>query len=103
MSWKVVGRRALSVLAVLTAAAAVAQGAAPPQAAAVDQPRLVAADSNSADWTTVGHGASEQRFSPLTQINDKNVGRLGLAWYADLNTYRGVEATPVVVSQAETL
>ena len=29
----------------------------------------------------------EQRFSPLKQINDSNVQRLGLAWFAPLNTY----------------
>ena len=47
-------------------------------------------DVHGRDWT-------EQRFSPLKQINDNNVERLGLAWYADLNTYRGVEATPLVI------
>ena len=47
----------------------------------------------------MSHGRtwSEQDYSPLTQVNDKNVQRLGLAWYADLNTYRGVEATPLEV------
>lgn len=44
-----------------------------------------------------GRTWSEQRFSPLTQIDDTNVGRLGLAWYADLNTYRGVEGTPLEI------
>ncbi|KPL66932.1 quinohemoprotein alcohol dehydrogenase [Erythrobacter sp. SG61-1L] len=39
----------------------------------------------------------EQRFSPLKQINDGNVQRLGLAWYDDLETYRGVQASPLVV------
>src|SRR5262249_55484617 len=31
------------------------------------------------------------------QINDKNVKDLGLAWYADLGTYKGVVATPLVI------
>ncbi len=39
----------------------------------------------------------EQRFSPLKQINADNAGKLGLAWYADLNTYRGVQATPLFI------
>src|SRR5690606_24433369 len=39
----------------------------------------------------------EQRFSPLAQINPETVGRLGLAWYADINTERGMEASPLVV------
>ena len=56
-----------------------------------------APDRDAGQWTTVGRGWSEQRFSPLAQINDKTVGRLGLAWYSELNTYRGVEATPIVL------
>src|ERR1700754_3278622 len=44
-----------------------------------------------------GRGWDEQRFSPLTQINESNVGQLGLAWYADLGTYRGIEATPLAI------
>ena len=56
-----------------------------------------APDRDAGQWSTVGRGWSEQRFSPLAQINDRNVGRLGLAWYSELNTYRGVEATPVVL------
>jgi quinohemoprotein ethanol dehydrogenase len=65
--------------------------------ASVDQRRLEAADKEPGQWMSVGRTWSEQRFSPLKQINDKTVGRLGLAWYADLNTYRGVLATPLVI------
>ena len=32
-----------------------------------------------------------------TQINAANVGQLGLAWYAEFDTDRGQEATPLVV------
>jgi quinohemoprotein ethanol dehydrogenase len=38
-----------------------------------------------------------QRYSPLKQIHEGNVSRLGLAWYADLDTFRGVEATPLAI------
>ena len=44
-----------------------------------------------------GRTYSEQRFSPLNKINADNVKNLGLAWYYDLDTDRGQEATPVVV------
>jgi quinohemoprotein ethanol dehydrogenase len=67
------------------------------QAGPVDAARLRAAESDAANWLTDGRGYSAQRFSPLTQINDGNVGRLGLAWFAELDTLRGVEATPLVV------
>src|SRR5579871_2841523 len=48
-----------------------------------------------ADWTTYGRTNDEQRFSPLTQINEQNVGQLGLAWSRELASTRGLEATPL--------
>jgi len=56
-----------------------------------------AGQAPSADWTMVGHTLDEQHFSPLTQINDRNVGQLGLAWYADIQTERGMEGTPLEI------
>ena len=70
---------------------------APRPAADVDGARIRAADAEPGQWLTVGRTYEEQRFSPLTQIDQSNVGRLGLAWYADLDTYRGVEATPLYI------
>ncbi len=49
------------------------------------------------DWASTGLEWNEQHFSPLDQINADTVGDLGLAWYVDLNTDRGQEATPLVV------
>src|SRR5690606_10841316 len=37
------------------------------------------------DWSAIGYSYDEQRFSPLTDINDQNVGTLGIAWFADLD------------------
>jgi len=48
------------------------------------------------EWLTYGRDYGEQRFSPLTQVNEYNVDQLGLAWYADMDTARGQEATPLV-------
>jgi len=50
-----------------------------------------------AEWPSHGRDAWEQRFSPLDQIDAENVDRLGLAWGVDLETRRGIEATPLVV------
>src|SRR5690606_24185290 len=58
---------------------------------------LLKTGGNGDDWAGIGYSYDEQRFSPLTDINDKNVGGLGLAWSADLEDARGQEATPVVV------
>jgi quinohemoprotein ethanol dehydrogenase len=49
-------------------------------------------------WLTYGRTYSEQRFSPLKEINDKNASQLGLAWSYDLDTHRGQESTPLVVN-----
>jgi alcohol dehydrogenase (cytochrome c)/quinohemoprotein ethanol dehydrogenase len=69
----------------------------PASPANVDASRLVNADQHPGDWMSYGRTYSEQRFSPLTLINDQNVGQLSLAWYVDLDTRRGQEATPLVV------
>ncbi|MCX7676914.1 MAG: PQQ-dependent dehydrogenase, methanol/ethanol family, partial [Alteraurantiacibacter sp.] len=57
------------------------------------------AQGDHAEWINTGRTPDEQRFSPLDQINAGNVGQLGLAWYADLATDRGQEATPIVVGR----
>ena len=48
------------------------------------------------EWLTVAGDHNETRFSALDTISDKNVGTLGLAWSADLDTARGQEATPLM-------
>ena len=63
----------------------------------VTDAQIVHADDQAGNWLTHGRTYSEQRFSPLKQINDHNTARLGLAWYFDLDTNRGQEATPLVV------
>ncbi|MGA7917326.1 MAG: PQQ-dependent dehydrogenase, methanol/ethanol family [Candidatus Acidiferrales bacterium] len=63
----------------------------------VDGARIIHADDEPGNWMTYGRTYSEQRFSPLKQINDTNIAGLGLAWFYDLDTRRGQEATPIVV------
>ena len=55
-----------------------------------------AAVAAGADWTMYGRTNDEQRFSPLSQINEQNIGQLGLLWDRELGTTRGLEATPLV-------
>ena len=82
---------------------AVSEEAAAPEAAVerpaawIDDDRIANADAEPENWLAHGRTWSEQRFSPLDQINASNVGGLSLAWYADLDTTRGQEATPIVV------
>jgi quinohemoprotein ethanol dehydrogenase len=59
---------------------------------------LSADDAWSDDWLSYGHTYSEQRFSPLTEINSSNVGNLGLVWSLDLDGIKSLEATPLEVA-----
>ncbi|MDR2216624.1 MAG: PQQ-dependent dehydrogenase, methanol/ethanol family, partial [Nevskiaceae bacterium] len=70
--------------------------------AQVDDARLLAANDavNVGQWLSHGRDYSEQRFSPLTQLTPDTVGQLGLAWFADFDTRRGQESTPLVVDGA---
>src|SRR6202041_2866864 len=56
------------------------------------------AAGDGADWSMYGRTTDEQRFSPLSQINEQTIGRLGLAWSKELGTTRGLEATPIVAN-----
>jgi len=69
----------------------------PSSTKSVDDAAITRADKDGVNWLSYGRTHDEQRFSPLDKVNDTNVGRLGLAWYADLDTNRGQEATPIEV------
>jgi PQQ-dependent dehydrogenase (methanol/ethanol family) len=70
---------------------------APPTTALVDAERIINADAEPGNWLSNGRTYSEQRYSPLDQIDEATVGDLGLAWYLDLDTNRGQQASPIVV------
>jgi quinohemoprotein ethanol dehydrogenase len=87
-------------LLVLVAAAATSVGAAragQTDAGVVDGARIENSYAEARNWLSYGRTYSEQRYSPLKQINADNARDLGLAWFADLDTNRGQEATPLVV------
>ncbi|MDB4915786.1 MAG: hypothetical protein JWM95_3430, partial [Gemmatimonadetes bacterium] len=63
---------------------------------AVDDARLRNASADSTNWLMYGRDFKDQRFSSLSQVNEKNVARLGLAWSQEFTTTRGLEATPLV-------
>ncbi|NOX49348.1 MAG: PQQ-dependent dehydrogenase, methanol/ethanol family [Gammaproteobacteria bacterium] len=50
-----------------------------------------------ANWLSTGRTYDEQRHSPLSDINTQSISDLGLAWYWDTGTKRGLQATPIVV------
>ncbi len=58
--------------------------------------RIINADNEPENWLSNGRTYDEQRFSPLTGINEANVSSLGLAWHFDIDTNRAMEATPLI-------
>ena len=90
MNWR-------ATASILALGAWVGLSAAAPQGAPVTGARLLGAASEPGNWLTHGGTYLEQRFSTLTQVNDGNVAKLGLAWSYDLDTNRGQEATPLII------
>ena len=90
---------ASGVVMLMTAVTPTAGAAAPAAhgAGLVDEARMKAAPAEPDNWVTSGRDQDGTYYSPLTRINDKNVGGLGFAWDYDLGTHRGQEATPIVV------
>ena len=68
-----------------------------PPEGGIGEARLVNSAQDTANWITYGRDYSEQRYSPLDRISTETVGDLGLAWFADLDTARGQEGTPLVI------
>jgi quinohemoprotein ethanol dehydrogenase len=57
----------------------------------------IADESRTEDWLAYGRTHSEQRFSPLTDLSDDTISRLGVDWYIDLPNDVGLVSTPLVV------
>jgi quinohemoprotein ethanol dehydrogenase len=57
----------------------------------------IADDGRTEDWLAYGRTHSEQRYSPLDDVNRETVHRLGVAWYMDLPNDVGLVSTPLVV------
>ncbi|RGE45637.1 PQQ-dependent dehydrogenase, methanol/ethanol family [Comamonas testosteroni] len=83
---------AASVLALVQLPAALAN-----PASKVDERHIEANARTGKDWPSYGLNYQENRFSPLKQVHTGNVQKLGLAWSYNLESSRGVEATPIVV------
>ncbi len=63
----------------------------------VTQERILKEAASGENWFLKGGNYKGQHYSPLSQINEKNVDRLGLAWSTELAIPDGIAATPIVV------
>src|ERR1044071_3829751 len=79
----------LTLCMVLASAAASAQ---------VTPEQLLSPDTQPSDWLSYSRDYSNQRHSPLDQINASNVGNLKLQWVWQARSLEKFEATPLVVN-----
>jgi quinohemoprotein ethanol dehydrogenase len=85
--WRVVGLAALLILG--------ACGGGKKSPGSVDTDRLTASEPT--QWLASGKDWRGAYYSPLKKINDTTAARIGFAWDHELETSRGLEATPIVV------
>ena len=90
-------RVVIAACACLLSAATSDSHASPPADRPVDAARIVNAASNTAEWLTHGRTYDERATARSRKIHQSNVKDLELAWYFDLDTRRGQEATPLVI------
>jgi len=67
------------------------------QSGVIDDARLAAAAIDRTNWLSYGRDYSNQRFSPLAQINADSVKRLRPAWIYQSGLANTFQATPIVV------
>jgi quinohemoprotein ethanol dehydrogenase len=62
-----------------------------------EEDKKIADENNTAEWLAYGRTHSEQRFSPMTDINADNVSSLKVDWFIDLPNDKALVSTPLVV------
>src|SRR5690348_13400548 len=65
------------------------------QSRQVDETALKNAGKTGEEWISYNVNWSEQRYSPLNQIDSSNVNRLGLAWSYDIPAVPGNPQTQI--------
>ena len=85
-------RRLLTTVASLVLGAAVAV---PGVVSANDEVMALSQDPN--NWVMWGRTYDGQRYSPLNEINNENVGNLQVAWTFSTGVLRGHEGGPLVI------
>ena len=59
--------------------------------------QIIASELPAEEWRTYGRDHSQQRYSPLDDINTKTVEALGLKWSLDLPSETALVSTPLMV------
>ncbi len=91
-----------AIAAAFLSSSALAQDISPDQikaaTAGVNGQMIIDNRAETKNWPSYGLDYQETRYSKLKGVNDSNVAQLGLAWTTNLESRRGVEATPIVVN-----
>ena len=69
----------------------------PGKAGDVNEARVLSEAAEGSNWLLNGRTFEAQHFSPLREITDQNVTKLGLAWFLDIDSAVGIVAEPIVV------
>src|SRR5438552_9385222 len=69
----------------------------PGKAGDVNEARVLSEAAAGNDWLVNGRTFEAQHFSPLREITDQNITKLGLAWFLDVDSTVGIVAEPIVV------
>ena len=98
--WQATAVATAPVVVLMTLAIAVASPGnrhAAIRAGDVTDARVIAAAPRGRNWLVLGGDFGSRHFSPLRQIDDGNVARLGLAWALDIDSPMGLATEPIVV------
>ncbi len=88
---------AIAALASTTQAQTITEDQIRSAVGAIDTAAIIANDSHDRNWLNYGLNYAETRYSQLDEITADNVNTLGLEWTYNLQSRRGVQATPIVV------
>lgn len=85
------------ILPSLATLAGGACGAQSQRAGDVTESRVASEGTAKGNWLVNGGDFGANHYSPLTQITDRNVAKLGLAWSLDIDSPMGMASEPIVV------
>jgi len=88
---------ASGLVACIVAATSIGSAQSAGSAGNVTEARVRAEAAAGENWLLNGRDFTAQRFSPLQQITDRNVAKLGLAWALDVDSPMGLAVEPIVV------
>lgn len=98
-SGRVPVRVAFAVVVSFSTACVKSEGAVPAAHAPTHDAELRAAMADSTQWPSYGRDYSNQRYSPLVQVNTGNVAQLTLQWHFKTGLAESFENSPLIIGR----